>query len=309
MLKSKIAWASLVVFLLLVGIGVVLFTNLQYAVLQPFMDGLAKDGQLESFSPTVHEKLAPLRWLGWVMILLAGGMIAFRNLTQNGLEKTLDWIEHQGHSIRADAASLWDSLYDTLQNEKLHLILLGIVSVVVVVNSARFLSRPMIYDESYTFNIFASRPILRIISDYHLPNNHIFHSLLVHLSYSIFGGQPWAVRLPAFIAGISLVPAGYLTARTFFDRNAAILSAGLIGFTPILINYSTNARGYSLLNLISILLLTLAAYVRKQDNRAAWGLMIILSAVCFYVLPTMLFPFGALGLWLFLGWMFGETQP
>jgi uncharacterized membrane protein len=309
MSKVKTAWIALVVLLILAGTGILLFTNLQYAALQPFMNGFAKDGQLESFTPAVHERLISIQWSGWVLIIIALGLIAARKLTQNWLGQLLAWMDRQGHAFRADARSLWESVYHTIKSERGHLLLLGVVFVAVTLNSARFLSRTLIYDESYTFNIFASRPLLRIISDYSLPNNHIFHSLLVHFSYRIFGSQPWAVRLPAFVAGILLVPAGYLAARMFFDRQAAILSAGLIGFFPILINYSTNARGYSLLNLISILLLTLAAYVRKQDNRLAWALMIILAAVGFYVVPTMLFPFGAIGLWLIIGWLLGATQP
>jgi hypothetical protein len=309
MSKAKITWTVLVVLLILAGTGIVLFTNLQFSALQPFMNGFAKDGQLESFTPAVHEKLTPIQWVGWSLIIFAWGLIAFRKPAQNRLEQLLAWFDRQGHTLRADARSFWESFHAMLKNERGHLLVLGVVFVAVTINSARFLSRPLIYDESYTFNIFASRPLLRIISDYSLPNNHIFHSLLVHFSYRIFGSQPWAVRFPAFLAGILLVPAGYLTARTFFDRHAAILSAGLIGFTPILINYSTNARGYSLLNLVSVLLLTLAAYVRKQDNRAAWALMIILSVVGFYVVPTMLFPFGAIGLWLMLGWLLGLTKP
>lgn len=37
--------------------------------------------------------------------------------------------------------------------------------------------------------------------------------------------------------------------------------------------------------------------------------MILFAALGFYTLPTMLFPFGALALWLGVEWLFGKTQP
>jgi len=300
MLKAKTAWAFLILLLFLAGISLVLFAQLPYDTLQTFMDRLAKDGQLESFTPGLHKKLGLWQWVGWMMTACAMGMILARSRTQRLVGVTLKWFGRVGRVFRDDAQFLWNSFFRATKAEKGYLLVLGAVFVIAIINSGRYLSRPMIYDEAYTYNIFASRPVLRIISDYHLPNNHIFHSLLVHFSTLIFGSHPWAVRLPAFIAGTLLVPAGYMAARAFFDRDAAILSAGLIAFAPILINYSTNARGYSFVALITLLLLALAAYLRQQQNQALWVLMIFLSVIGFYTLPTMLFPFGALGLWLLL---------
>ena len=37
-------------------------------------------------------------------------------------------------------------------------------------------------------------------------NNHVLHTLLVRLSVALFGGSPVAIRLPAFVAGVLVVP-------------------------------------------------------------------------------------------------------
>jgi hypothetical protein len=69
-----------------------------------------------------------------------------------------------------------------------------------------FIMQPFKHDEAYTVTVFANQPLWGALSDYHLPNNHLFHTLLVHLTYSLFGYSQWAVRLPALLAGIAQHP-------------------------------------------------------------------------------------------------------
>ncbi|PKO04579.1 MAG: hypothetical protein CVU41_16175 [Chloroflexi bacterium HGW-Chloroflexi-3] len=58
------------------------------------------------------------------------------------------------------------------------------------------------------------------LSDYHFPNNHVFHTFLVHLTYKLFGPYEWAVRMPAFIASLLLAPFGFIFAKRWYgDRN------------------------------------------------------------------------------------------
>jgi uncharacterized membrane protein len=170
-----------------------------------------------------------------------------------------------------------------------------------------FLSYPMRYDESYTVVAFAMRPWLNLISDYSLPNNHIFHTILVKLAMRWWGTAPWAVRMPALLHGILCIPAGYLLARQLYGRSAALLSAGLIAVTPMMIETSTNARGYSQYILYSLVLLSLAIYLLKEANLAGWVLFILIAAAGFYTVPFMLFPLGAICLWMIVSAMQGEA--
>jgi 4-amino-4-deoxy-L-arabinose transferase-like glycosyltransferase len=171
-----------------------------------------------------------------------------------------------------------------------------------------FLNYPMRYDESYTVVVFAMRPWLNLISDYSLPNNHIFHTILVKLAISLFGTAPWSVRLPAFISGILCVPAGYVLARQMYGRVPALLSAGVIAALPMLISYSTNARGYSQYTLLSLTLFSLAIYLSRHANLAGWGLFVIVAVAGFYTVPFMLYPFGAVCLWLVMSTTSDKTR-
>ncbi len=285
-----------------------LLSLIPFEILKPYADTIPRDGELEFFTSEIHVQLSFLKWVGAVFMGFSGWMVISRNVSQRLVSQLVHGVKDVAHAIIADIKALCKDLF-WAEDDRWHRYILLAVFVGVIVNSARFLQRPILYDEAYTFNIFASRPLLRIISDYHLPNNHIFHSILVHIIYRIFGNQLWVVRLPAFMAGIFLVPAGYLAARRIFDPDTALLSAGLIGLAPILINYSTNARGYSILCLVTLVIIALGAYVQKIPNKAAWVLMVVFSVFGFYTVPTMLFPFGAFCIWMALVWLLNDTQP
>jgi uncharacterized membrane protein len=144
------------------------------------------------------------------------------------------------------------------------------------------------------------------ITNYHAPNNHVLHTLLVHFSTTLLGYYPWAVRAPAFLAGTLIIPAAYGLGKTVYDRYAALLAAVLIAWWSVQVAYSVTARGYSLVALLSLLTLWLGMLVRREKNLVAWSLIVVLSALGFYTVPVMLFPFGVLFVWLFLENMCAE---
>jgi len=162
------------------------------------------------------------------------------------------------------------------------------------------LSQPMREDEAYTFLQYSSRPFYAGLSLYNAPNNHLFHTLLVRIAYLVLGDHPWALRLPALIAGLCLVPAAYLAARCLYRGSGALLGAALVASSSILIEYSTNARGYIIVALLFMSLIPVAAYLSRNQNWAAWVWFAILAALGFYTIPIMLYPFGGICVWLLL---------
>ena len=116
----------------------------------------------------------------------------------------------------------------------------------------------MSHDEAYTVVAFAVRPWAAVVGDYSLPNNYVFHTILVHLSLRMFGMQPWAVRLPVLLAGVLMLPAAYGLARRLFSRPAALMSTAVLAVLPRLVLLSTNARGYALVALFTLVMLDLA---------------------------------------------------
>ena len=207
--------------------------------------------------------------------------------------------------ISHDLRELGGSLRAALRH-KPEMGVLALITLLAAATRGLYLSQPMLHDEAYTFIAFASRPLLAAISDYALPNNHIFHTLLVYLAYHLLGNQPWIIRLPAFVAGIAIVPLAYAAGAIFYNRKAGLLSAGIVAAAPLLIDYSANARGYTLVCALTLCAAALAAYVKDHRNRIAWSLLALTCALGFYTIPIMLYPAGMLVVWLALSGLFKD---
>ena len=62
---------------------------------------------------------------------------------------------------------------------------------------------PLRYDEATTYNNFVSKPLYVALANYATPNNHLLHTFLAKVSVGLAGNEPWAIRLPALLAGIA----------------------------------------------------------------------------------------------------------
>jgi predicted membrane-bound mannosyltransferase len=131
-----------------------------------------------------------------------------------------------------------------------------------------YIRQPIRHDEAYTYLYFAAQPLGSALSDYSVPNNHLFHTLLVKAVTSVLGGSLPAIRLSAFVAGLLIVPAVYLvTRRLGGDRGASLLAMAPAAVWPELVHYSTNARGYSIVALAFLLLIMLGDEMVERDTR------------------------------------------
>jgi hypothetical protein len=288
--------------------GVVLLatTLLPYASLKSVVDSLAVDGQVESYTLARDRQLRPLTaGLGLAFLVIGGLGLAMRQQSQQLLIRLSTWSGKIIHRLGRDSRSLIIDLGGYFK-DKIFLIALAAITLTGAIVRYIFLALPISYDEAYTFVVFAMRPLQFIVSDYHVPNNHIFHTILVRAAYLLLGADLWAIRLPVFIAGILLIPLVYLAGRVFFDRYTALLSAALVAGSSILIENSANARGYMLICLFSILLLILAVYLKAHANLAAWVLFILTSMLGFYTVPVFLYPFGMVLSWFILSILAGD---
>jgi hypothetical protein len=181
----------------------------------------------------------------------------------------------------------------------------ALAAILLVGTAARlpFLDRPMQLDEAYTYNEYASRPLLDGLSWYTLPNNHLLNTLLVHVATALLGNQRWVVRLPVFVAGLALIPATFAMAARLCGRAPALLAAALVGASEPLIEYSTNARGYTMVALVTVLLVVTADRI-VVDSRGGrlheWVAFTLLPVLGCFAIPIMLYPYGGVVLWLVL---------
>lgn len=135
-----------------------------------------------------------------------------------------------------------------------------------VVKAAR---APMTYDEAYTYLRFARQPSKAILRDYHLPNNHIAHSLLLRAVTRRFGDGPFAIRLPALAGGLVWFVGLIFLARRL-DAHVGAIWLALVAWTPTLIDYNALARGYSLgcgLSFLAIVALLLSRESERKKSK------------------------------------------
>lgn len=162
------------------------------------------------------------------------------------------------------------------------------------------LGQPMRYDESITWAYFVGRSWSTVVSAYQFPNNHVLHSLLAKLAVSAVPWAPWALRLPAFLAGVAIVPLTWLVGRRFADRGTALLGAALAAVSTTLVLYSTNARGYSCIVMLFLVMLLVADRIRRGAARYGWPVLALLGGLGLYTIPVMLYPLGVVLSWLVL---------
>ncbi len=160
------------------------------------------------------------------------------------------------------------------------------------------LAIPMRYDESITYLTYASQGWVEAAFGYATPNNHIFHTLLVAGVTNWWGNAPYIIRLPAFLAGCALIPVSAWVAAKLFDRRAGTLAAALVATSPILIEYSTNARGHGLVVLLAVSAVGVAHTLLNKAALVDWLLLAALGVLGLYTLPTMLLPWLGVSLWL-----------
>ncbi|HOF19108.1 MAG TPA: hypothetical protein PK082_09370, partial [Phycisphaerae bacterium] len=158
------------------------------------------------------------------------------------------------------------------------------------------LMHPMRYDESFSLLMFAAPDDPGRWFHYLAPNNHVLHTLAVHLSVSRFGLLPPAVRLPALLAGVLLVPsAASLARRVSGSAVAGLIVAALTGASSLLVEYSVNARGYAMVCLAGVWMARFTADLFRDARRIGpWIGWILAGAAGAFTIPIMVYPAGIL---------------
>ncbi len=166
------------------------------------------------------------------------------------------------------------------------------------------------YDEIWTMENFAPKPLSAIFTDLALPNNHPLNTLGVKLCIACFD-NPCLIRLPALLAGLGallLFPAvAFLWTRR---RGAALAATFFFAFSHLAVGYAVQARGYSL-QLFFLLLFTaglqLSGRYRPERCRLLPETMVFLGgAGAVLTLPTSILYLAPTAL---LGWHVWRKRP
>jgi hypothetical protein len=292
--KSKLFLLILIKSLgfILIAFGVFEFAVcfLPYDLVKNTADTITHDGSLDRLTKSVFQQLPKVLIPLAITTLLTGVLFTIQPiLIIRFLKKVISFLVTSWKILRVDFNSFFKTLKANLPTKWEWIYLLPII---VVGAFLRFLliSRPLEYDEAYTYNEFARHTFKYIFSEYYVVNNHVFHTLLVKLSALLFGSEPWAIRIPVFFFGLALVLATFLLAKKLYGQYTAILAAILVALTPILIDKSVSARGYIIISFFFIINIYLITYLRKRNNIFGWGLLIISQSLGVFTNPIMLFP-------------------
>ena len=175
---------------------------------------------------------------------------------------------------------------------------IGLFGVALIVR-AFWLGLPIRYDEAFAYLHYSARGAVHVLTRYDKPNNHVLHSLLVAFSTGVFGSaQPWAVRVPALLAGSAVPVASAWLALRVYGRSAAVLTAAMTGLWPALIELLHRCarifHGRCARRRSGVIVIGLA---ERPSWRRAAGLG-ALGAVGLFAVPVMAIPL--LGLEIFL---------
>lgn len=253
------------------------------------VDRYSADGSADPYTPALHQRLQ-------VASVIAGGTVI-------GIAWMLARRRRQIHFLlvgvfRNDLPELTGQLTRELASTWPLLIAVALLSLGL---RLEYLWQPMRYDEAQSFLDDSSQPLFVTVSKYDLPNNHVFHSVLVNLATRLFGNGEAAVRLVAFIAGVAVPPAAaFLCWLASRSRLGMLLCGITLSASSILIEYSTNARGYTLVCLLTLVGWCLAVAMLKSDSRLSEWAMIVCGALGLWAIPTMLYPLAMIWTWLAL---------
>ena len=271
---------------------------------------LAPDGTVESFTPEVYSWLRAV--FSVLFLVLMGLFITSVCIPERFFEFWREqWRSFKGFpsALKSDTGTFFSAVRQFFRENRKDIPLLLILFLSGMAIRLWIINRPITHDEAYTITTWGSGSLKYAVSDYQLPNNHVFHTILVNLIYHTLGKTPALLRLPALINGLLLIPAVYILGKQIYNSATGLLAAGISAFSSFLIDYSVWARGYSILAFCAVLIFIEGTIVQKQKNRFVWCLLILTAVIGFYTLPVMLYPFGAFCVWFLLRALFYRKFP
>ena len=132
--------------------------------------------------------------------------------------------------------------------------------------------------------IFATRPLSELLGMFRQPgqNGPLFF-LALRPWLAAAGRSEFALRFPSALAAALAVPILYtLVRRLVGDRKPAAVAALLMATAPYLIWYGQEAKMYAALTVLAPASLLLTLEVVRRGGWWRWGLLYVITSLCFY---------------------------
>jgi len=175
-----------------------------------------------------------------------------------------------------------------------------LVVAIVIAFLLRFYNlglRPIWHDEAFTYELVKNFSLVDITTktafDVHPP----FYYYLAKIWGSIFGYDIFSLRTLSVFMGALLVIGIYLLAKKLINEKVASIAVFLAAMSPFLIQYSQEARMYTLLSLLSLFALYFLFLAFEKNKIRDWVLFVILSSLSLYTQYFAIFSLFALFLY------------
>ncbi len=158
------------------------------------------------------------------------------------------------------------------------------------------------FDEIVTLVESARLPLRQILTEFPGVNAHPLYSVFSHVSLEAFGDSAWALRLPAALFGVATVGVVYILGARLLSRAEAWAGAAVLATSYHHIWFSQNARGYTLLGMLTLLSTLFLLRAADSGRRRDYVLYALTCAAGVYTHLTMVFVVAGQALVVLGGW-------
>lgn len=143
------------------------------------------------------------------------------------------------------------------------------------------------------------------VEDVHPP----LYYLILHFWIALWGDSDFAVRFPSAIFGSVAPWALFRVGATLFNKNVGVLGALILTFSEFHIQYSQEARSYSLMALLAVLSFDSFILLLRGNNRFAPLRYLCVTALLLYTHVYGFFLLLSHNLYILLLFCFAERPP
>ncbi len=143
------------------------------------------------------------------------------------------------------------------------------------------------FDEAFSWTV-SQQPALDIVSEGLIPIMPPLHHLTLHF-WSFLGNSEVMIRSLSALYGVFTIPVIYFAGRELLSPGTALAAAFLTAVLPFQIYFSQELRPYSLVILLSSLILWAFARMIKDHTYKDWLMFGLVSGISFYAHYFVLF--------------------
>ncbi|HLY83895.1 MAG TPA: glycosyltransferase family 39 protein [Acidimicrobiales bacterium] len=183
-----------------------------------------------------------------------------------------------------------------------------VLPLAAMVVGAALLRLPLLHtgywiDEGISVGI-ASHHLVHVPSLLRLDGSPPLYYLILHVWMRLFGTSEVSTHILSLIPSLATIPVMWWAARLLFGIEAARYAAALAVVSPFLTQYAAETRMYSMVALVSLVVVTCFVKAVALDDRRYWSGVVVASVALVYLHNWGLFVVIGIGMTgLALGWV------